>query len=180
MRGMAKMARDGWVKLWRTILDNPLWMEKPFSKGQAWVDLLLLTNSNDNEDLDRYGNIVKFERGKAYKSIVYLSERWGWGKPRVQRFLENLEKAGMITVASRARYGTTITIENWRKYQDKPTRDNTRDDTRGDTNGVPEALHNKEEQEDIRRKERARETVPLDADGPPPKGTPEYERWRNQ
>jgi hypothetical protein len=174
------MATDGWIKLWRALADNSLWLERPFSKGQAWIDLLLLAQRQDNEGLDRYGNIVKFERGKAYKSIGYLSERWGWSKPRVQRFLENLEKASMIAVESRARYGTTITIANWGKYQDKQTRGDTRHDTRDVTNGVPEALHNIRSKEDIRRKERARETDPLDADGPPPKGTPEYDRWRNQ
>lgn len=38
--------------------------------------------------------------------------------------------------------------------------------------------NNKEK--DARERAHACETDPLDGDGPPPKGTPEYERWRNQ
>jgi hypothetical protein len=174
------VARDGWIKLWRALLDNPIWLERPFSKGQAWVDLLLLANSNDNEGLDRFGNLTQFKRGKVYKSTVQLSDRWGWSRPRVQRFLVNLEKANMISFKSRAGYGTALTIENWGKYQDRQTRNDTGVVTGVVTKSVQVSLHNKEEQEDIRREERARDAAPLDADGPPPKGTPEYERWRNQ
>ena len=173
------MARDGWIKLWRGLSDNPLWLEKPFSKGQAWVDLLLLANSADNEGLDRYGNIVKFERGKVYKSTVELSERWGWSRHRALRFLENLEKSHMISRKSRTGYGTVLTIENWGKYQDKRTSNGTGVGTGSGTKSGQVSAHNKEDKEDIRRKEAAC-TVPLDADGMPPTGTPEWERWRNQ
>ena len=35
---------NGYIKLHRSLMDNPLWTEKPFSRGQAWVDLLMLAN----------------------------------------------------------------------------------------------------------------------------------------
>ena len=35
---------SGWISIHRKILNNILWQDKPFSKGQAWVDLLLITN----------------------------------------------------------------------------------------------------------------------------------------
>jgi len=31
----------GWIKLHRQIRENPLWTDRPYARGQAWVDLLL-------------------------------------------------------------------------------------------------------------------------------------------
>ncbi len=37
---------NGWIRLDRAILDNPMWSSKfePFTKGQAWIDILLNAN----------------------------------------------------------------------------------------------------------------------------------------
>ena len=40
--------RSGWIKLWRKFVDDPLWTSEPFTKGQAWVDLLLLAQGTEN------------------------------------------------------------------------------------------------------------------------------------
>lgn len=39
---------EGWIKLHRKLSDNPLWTCEPFTKGQAWVDLILLANHEYN------------------------------------------------------------------------------------------------------------------------------------
>lgn len=38
------MINSGWVKLYRKLMDNPIWLEERFTKGQAWVDLIMLSN----------------------------------------------------------------------------------------------------------------------------------------
>ena len=38
---------QGWIKLHRTLQDNKLWYSEPLTKGQAWVDLILLANHKD-------------------------------------------------------------------------------------------------------------------------------------
>ena len=35
---------EGWVKTYRSLTDHWVWQDKPFSKGQAWMDLLLMVN----------------------------------------------------------------------------------------------------------------------------------------
>ena len=40
---------DGWIKLHRELLLHDLWKYKPFSKGQAWIDLLMLANHKNNK-----------------------------------------------------------------------------------------------------------------------------------
>ena len=38
------MENTGWIKTYRSILKHWIWEEKPFSKGQAWIDMLLLAS----------------------------------------------------------------------------------------------------------------------------------------
>lgn len=179
--GKRKSGGDTWFKCYRSIRNNPFWQDKPFARGQAWVDLLAMTQGVDNEGVDRFGNVVFFERGKVYESVSSMAESWGWTRQRVQRFLKNLEKLNMIRCENRTGYGTVVTIENWGKFQDSRTPNRTGDNTGDDTGRVQVATHNKESIRKIKKdKEEAAGTVPLNADGPPPKGTPEYERWRNQ
>jgi hypothetical protein len=35
---------NGWIKLHRKIVESPDWLSEPFTRGQAWVDLLLIAN----------------------------------------------------------------------------------------------------------------------------------------
>lgn len=113
----------GWILVHRQIEDNPIWKEKPFSKGQAWVDLLLMANHADNEIL-LGNNIVTIKRGQFHTSEVILAKRWGWGRKKINLFLTLLEKQKMCT-SLRTWRGTTITIENYTVYQDMRTSEGT-------------------------------------------------------
>jgi len=33
---------EGWIRLYRKMQDNPLWTSEPFTRGQAWIDLLMI------------------------------------------------------------------------------------------------------------------------------------------
>ena len=41
MTNKEKKDASGWIKVSRAIQEHWVWDEKPFSKGQAWIDLLL-------------------------------------------------------------------------------------------------------------------------------------------
>ena len=68
----------GWIKLDRKIMDNDLlWgCDEPFSRGQAWIDLLLLANHKDKKGYSG-SQVQTFARGDVNKSISSLAERWG-------------------------------------------------------------------------------------------------------
>lgn len=131
------MSKTGsYIKIDRGLKNNALWTEKPFSKGQAWVDLLILAQGIDRDVLVR-GKVQKQKRGNVYTSIVFLANRWGWSRNKVYRFLEDLANAGMIVIQgwtgngtpdgtrSGTQNGTVITIENWDVYQCGDTPDGT-------------------------------------------------------
>lgn len=69
-----------------------------------------------------------FKRGVVYKSILSLSDRWGWDRKKTRRFLDTLEGEKMVTTVTTTK-GTTITIVNYGFYQDSGTTDGTTDNS---------------------------------------------------
>lgn len=110
------MANIGYIKLHRQIQECWIWDgDEPFSKGQAWVDLLLLVNHADKKTSFN-GQIITIKRGQRLTSIRKLAERWKWSRKKVSNFLDLLESDEMIT-QERATKATLITIVNYSVYQ---------------------------------------------------------------
>lgn len=106
---------NGWIKLYRQLQDCPIWYGERFSKGQAWVDLLMLANHSDKKIVFN-GDFITIQRGQYLTSMVKLSEKWKWNRKTVSSFLKLLENDNMITkVADNTK--TLITIVNYGIYQ---------------------------------------------------------------
>ena len=109
--------QQGWIKIHRKILDNFLWEDKPFSKGQAWIDLILLAN-HENKKIIFDGNAIEVKRGEKITSIRFLSERWGWSTTKTKKFLNVLQSEKMLTYKSNSK-NTVYSIVNYNDYQEK-------------------------------------------------------------
>lgn len=105
----------GWQKIYRDIQYHWLWEDKPFSRGQAWIDLILLMNHEDGKTLID-GVLKEVKRGSKVTSLRKLSEQWGWSTTKVKKFLEQLEKDEMITYKSDSKK-TFVIVENYDVYQ---------------------------------------------------------------
>lgn len=111
------MAKNlGWVKLHRTLAYNKLWLSEPFTKGQAWVDLLMLAGRD----------------GTLNVSYKWLADRWNWYKSKTFRFLQYLEAEGMIEFCETENgtddgtaSGTAFRLINWAKFQHRGTANGT-------------------------------------------------------
>lgn len=110
---------EGYIKLYRQIMDNELWKIKPYSKGQAWVELIMLAN-HDDADFMLGNQTIHVERGSFVTSELKLMDRWGWSKSKVRAFLMLLKCNQMVDYFS-DRKKTTITIVNYSGYQDFKT-----------------------------------------------------------
>ena len=107
------MARhDGYIKFYRSILDNPIWTSEPFTKGQAWADLLLLVNHEDG--IGRKGDLIP--RGSMATSYATLAIRWRWSVSKVRRFLGTLSDTQMISLSG-TRSGTLLSIVKYDNFQ---------------------------------------------------------------
>lgn len=105
----------GYIKLHRQLQDCWLWKDEPFSRGQAWVDLLMLANHSEHK-MQFNGNLITVGRGQIITSIMKLSERWKWSRNKTKHFIDVLESDGMVTTKGTTK-GTTITIVNWDNFQ---------------------------------------------------------------
>ena len=106
----------GWISIHRKIQDNSIWNDKPFNRGAAWIDLLLLANHEDKKMLFN-GNVVEVKRGEKLTSLRKLSERWGWSITKVKKFLNLLSDEKMISYKSDSKK-TVYNIVNYEVYQD--------------------------------------------------------------
>lgn len=92
-------------------MDDPIYFAEPFTRAQAWIDLLLLANYADAFFYIR-GNRIDVKRGQVGRSKESLAERWKWSRGKVQRFLDDIENDGRIT-QQKSRLTTLISINNF-------------------------------------------------------------------
>lgn len=114
------MCSNGWISLDRKVQEHWIWKDKPFSQGQAWIDLLLRANHSENK-FPLGSEIVTVERGSFITSELKLMDAWGWSKSKTRRFLKLLENDSMI-VKKTDHKKTAITIVNYGSYQDIETK----------------------------------------------------------
>lgn len=107
----------GWVKIYRDIQNCWIWEGEPFSRGQAFIDLILMVNHEDKKIMFN-GSLVEVKRGSCITSLRKLGEKWGWSSKKVKHFLEQLESDKMLSYKSDSKK-TLVTIENYDFYQSK-------------------------------------------------------------
>ena len=106
----------GWICIHRKIQDNIIWNDKPFNRGAAWIDLLMLANHEDKKIIFN-GSVIEVKRGEKITSLRKLSERWGWSITKTKKFLNLLSDEKMITYKSDSKK-TAYSIVNYEVYQD--------------------------------------------------------------
>lgn len=110
----------GWIRLHRSIMEHWLWKDEPFSKAQAWIDLLLLVNHQEKK-MFISGTLCLVHRGEMKTSFNFLAKRWKWNRKKVVSFLNVLSSDGMIKFTREdnkgAIKGITINVENYSKFQ---------------------------------------------------------------
>jgi len=117
------MIKDGYIKIYRSSTDNKLYLSEPFTKWQAWCDLIFLAYFADSTTYVR-GVRVETKRGCVYRGSEELATRWKWSRGKVLRFLSYLEGEGQV-VQQKSNVINCISIVNYDKYQSNDTTCNT-------------------------------------------------------
>jgi predicted nucleic-acid-binding Zn-ribbon protein len=115
---------QGYIKLHRQLLDNPLFNSETFTKGQAWITLLMLTNHKANFLQVKNGEMIKIERGECGYSELALAKIFKWSRGKVKRYLKTLETQKMIQ-QKKVSDRNIIKVINYENYQDDTTNDTT-------------------------------------------------------
>lgn len=140
------MASEGWIKLHRCVRSNWVWNDKPFNRGSAWLDLLMLVNHQDKKIIFN-GILTNVEKGSCITSLRKLSERWGWSISKTKRFFEQLQDEKMLSFKSDTKK-TLVTIENWDLYQCSETEIVTPKENKSKTEEKQKETNKNEENEE--------------------------------
>lgn len=128
----------GWIAISRQIQNSWIW-EKPFSRGQAWIDLILLANY-ENKKIPYKNEVITCHRGDVNLSIQFLADKWGWDRKTVRNYLKLLESDGMVAVKCTT-HRTTITLINYDNFQIPVT---TKSTTKSQQDGQQSPITNKD------------------------------------
>lgn len=134
------MNEKGWISLHRRIQKNWVWNEKPFTKGQAWIDILLECNHED-ERINIKNELIICKRGESVKCLKTWADRWGWNKSKVRRFLTLLETDTMIERKPTPKT-THLKVINYDTYQNKRNTDETQMKRRRNADETQMTLNN--------------------------------------
>lgn len=122
---------QGWIKLHRKILEDDMWLEEPFDKSRAWIDLLLNANFEKKSFWVRQVEVV-VDRGQLAWSELTLAKRWRWSREKVRRYLKWLETRQQIR-QHKTYITSLITIIKYEEYQKQDSRRDNKRDSRRDT-----------------------------------------------
>lgn len=117
-------AEVGWIKLYRSLMDDPVWTTATAPQRAVLVTLLLLAN---HEARQWAWNGHKFEvlPGQLVTSLSSLAKRAGVSVQNVRSAIARFEKLNFLTDVS-TKTGRLISIRNWSIYQGEGGRPNRR------------------------------------------------------
>lgn len=116
-----------YIKLYRKVMDNAIFLELPYDRWHAFEFLILKARRFPTVTILK-GKPIKLEVGQLICGEEKLAVKWGWSRGKVKRYLDMLENLGMIK-KNGTPYGTLITIENYTKYQGECSYSDTSLDT---------------------------------------------------
>lgn len=143
---------EGWVKLYRSLLNKPIWTETTAEQKVLLISLLMKAAYTKRTWIYQ-GMVYNLEPGQLITSINSLIELGGTGVThrKVRTALTLFEKAGFLTQKT-SKKNTLITIANWETYQSDaalPTQEASQPRHSGDT----EASHQPTTNKKLRSKE---------------------------
>ena len=111
--------KGGWIKLYRELLDKPIWFESTPEQKVILVTLLLMAN-HDGRQWEWQGQQYYAGPGQFVTSLSKIAEKSGPGISikNVRTALARFEKYNFLANQSTKR-NRLITINNWAFYQDK-------------------------------------------------------------
>ena len=138
---LSRKLAKGYIGLFRSIQDHWLWDDKPVSRGQAWVDMLIWASHKDRETPVTDG-FVQIKTGQFIRTLRQMGKAWGWSTSKVHRFLDLLQEANMIRLENETRT-THVSILKYETYRELTMSSETRTKQRRNKDET-KSRHNKE------------------------------------
>jgi len=110
---------SNFIPISRKLFKHGFWLEqRAYSRFEAWLDMIAQARYENSEKRAFIGsNVVCYNRGEFLISVRYLSDKWGWTKNAVQKFLTLLKSENMIEMrTATGTQQTIVTICNYDTY----------------------------------------------------------------
>ena len=130
------MIKHAYFTVARKMCESPIWLAEPFTRGQAWIDLIYLANYKPGH-IRKRGVKVEIPRGGVGWSERELSLRWKWSRGKLRRFMADLA-TGQRIVPQKNNVTSCFFLVNYDEYQPTSTTDRTTNGTTDGPQTVPE------------------------------------------
>lgn len=140
---------SGWIRVHRGWRECDVFTGEPASEREAWLHLIEIAAWKPMLRRAGKGDVIQVNRGQLHTAERTLADMWSWDRKKVKRFLNRLEKYGMILQES-GPSGNLVTICNYEAYQTHGSDDGTINGT----NQGPSEDHPRTTQEEGIRKEK--------------------------
>lgn len=108
----------GWVKLYRSLLDKPIWVYSTPEQKVVLITTLGLASYSEKQ-WEWQGKKFICNPGQFITSSTSLAKRAGVTRQNVRTALKRFQKYEFLTYES-TKTGILITLTNWEEYQAKP------------------------------------------------------------
>lgn len=139
---------QGWVKIYRELLEKPIWQLSTPGQKVVLITILMLASHTDKQ-WEWQGKPFVIKPGQFITSLASLADKAGKGVTSeiVKKALKRFVKYGFI-VDNGTKTGRLITIVNWGKYQDeifdRPKQDQSETKARPPIKNVKNVKNNSE------------------------------------
>lgn len=106
---------DGWLKLYRSILDSAVFQDAEVLKVWIW---LLCNVAFEQHDTICYGKVIHLKPGQIATGRKKIAQCTDLNETKVYRALTAIKSLGNIEIKATNKY-SIITVVNWDKYQDE-------------------------------------------------------------
>lgn len=106
---------DGWLKLYRSILDSAVFQDAEILKVWIW---LLCNVAFEQHDTICYGKVITLKPGQIATGRKKIAQCTDLNENKVYRALNALKSLGNIEIKATNKY-SIITVVNWDKYQEE-------------------------------------------------------------
>lgn len=113
------MSGGGWIKLFRALLDDPVWATATADQKAVLV-AILLSASHEPKQWCWQGRKFEIQPGQFITSLASLAEKAGVSVKSVRSAIARFEKLDFLANKS-AKTGRLISIRNWHTYQESPS-----------------------------------------------------------
>ena len=126
------MANNGWIKIHRSILQNP-WMNNADVLG-AWI-YILLNVAYQPTDVVFEGKRITLNPGQGLFKVRQMAKILGVSHSKLNRIIMCFKSESQIETQTTPR-NTLVTVINWEKYQSSETQNETQVEHKRNTSGT--------------------------------------------